>query len=1085
MRKLFCTLLATVSLFALNTSAITPRWLHRAAISPDGKQIAFCYKGDIYTVPTSGGDACRLTTTGAYDSEPKWSPDGSRIAFASDRNGGFDVYVMAATGGTAKRLTATVGNEMPVVWKDKNTILFLSSQMPSTEDIQFPGSFQQLYEVDCSEQTLSRMESSYAVPQPHMVVSMPMENISISADGSKWLYQDKKGYEDPMRKHHTSSIARDIWMYTPSENKYTKLSTFDGEDRNPVWGEGNTFYYLSEESGSFNVYRKDGSTSTQLTKFEKDPVRYLTRATDGTLCFVQNGDIYTMSEGHEPQKLNVSVTTDVVEKDVIRSIKRSGVTDYSVAPSGKEIAFILHGDVYVTSTEYSTTRQLTDTPDQERSVHFAPDGKSVVYASERKGLWQIYRTSIVGEEKMMTYAKEVKEENITNTDQTSFQPMFSPDGKKVAYLENRTTLRVIDLKSQKINTALEGKFNYSYSDGDQSFAWSPDSRWLLTEYIGVGGWNSTDIALVKADGKEIHDLTESGYSDGNAKWVLGGKAMVWSSDRAGYRSHGSWGAERDYYIMFFDVDAYDQFVMNKEDRMLYEEAKTEKEKKAEKKEEEKKEENKEKGKPEEVEPLEFDLVNAKDRVIRLTTSSAHMGDAILSKDGKKFYYTASFQGSFDLWCHNLEDSSTKKIVSGMGYGSLDTDEKGETVYYASGGGLQKMKLGNQSAENIAFEAIFNHRPAQERAYIFDHVWRQVNEKFYDPNIHGIDWAYYRQNYEQFLPHINNNYDFAELLSEMLGELNGSHTGARYYASQGGLSVARLGLFYDDTYTEKGLKIKEVIDRSPLTLMKNDVKAGCIITHIDGVEITEATPAHYLLAGKVGKRITLTVCPNKGKPFEVTIKGISRSKENSLLYARWVERNRHIVDSLSGGKVGYIHIEGMNSASFRVLYSELLGKYRNSEAVIIDTRHNGGGWLHDDVITLLGAKQYNRFMPRGQYIGSDPYNKWTKPSCMLICEDNYSNAHGTPWLYKELGIGKLIGAPVPGTMTAVWWETQIDESLVFGIPQVGCMDNRDQYLENQTLQPDILIYNDPADVQRGKDAQLEGAVTEMMKTIAGK
>jgi C-terminal processing protease CtpA/Prc len=193
----------------------------------------------------------------------------------------------------------------------------------------------------------------------------------------------------------------------------------------------------------------------------------------------------------------------------------------------------------------------------------------------------------------------------------------------------------------------------------------------------------------------------------------------------------------------------------------------------------------------------------------------------------------------------------------------------------------------------------------------------------------------------------------------------------------------------------------------------------------------------------------------------------------------------MVDKLSDGKLGYIHIKGMNSASFRVLYSELLGRYRNKEAIIIDTRHNGGGWLHDDVCTLLSGKEYARYSPRGQYIGSDPYSKWTKPSCMLICEDNYSNAHGTPWLYKELKIGKLIGAPVPGTMTAVWWENLIDPTMIFGIPEVGCLDNNGKYLENQELEPDILIYNNPADVQNGKDAQIEAAVTEMLKEVAKK
>ena len=234
------------------------------------------------------------------------------------------------------------------------------------------------------------------------------------------------------------------------------------------------------------------------------------------------------------------------------------------------MAFILRGDVYVTSVEYKTTKQITDTPEQERNIDFSPDGRSIVYASERNGLWQIYRASLVNkEDKLFTYANELKEERLTDSNATSFQPRYSPDGKEVAFLENRTTLRVLNLKTKAVRTVMDGKFEYSYSDGDQWFEWSPDSRWLLSGYIGHGGWNNNDVALVNASGNgEIHNLTQSGYTDGGAKWVLGGKAMIWKSDRSGYRSLGSWGSEDDVYIMFLDLDAYERFRMSKEELAL-------------------------------------------------------------------------------------------------------------------------------------------------------------------------------------------------------------------------------------------------------------------------------------------------------------------------------------------------------------------------------------------------------------------------------------------------------------------------------------------------------------------------------------
>ena len=558
-----------------------PLWMRYCAISPDGTSIAFTYKGDIYTVPANGGKAAQITTNAAHDTHPVWSPDGKQIAFASDRMGSMDIFVVDKEGGIPKRLTTHSGNETPVAFKDADHLLFLANVMPSAEDAQFPsGQFQQVYEV------------STTGGRPILFSSMPMEDISINQAGNALLYHDKKGYEDPWRKHHTSSITRDIWLCSlDGERSYRKLTAFNGEDRTPVWAsDGKSFYYLSEEKGSFNVFKRavDGTNSTQLTHHTKHPVRFLTAANNGTLCYGYDGEIYTMKEGAEPQKVQISILTDKNDKDLIRQIRQNGATEIALSPDAKEVAFILRGDVYVTSVEYKTTKQITNTPEQERDINFAPDGRSIVYASERNGLWQIYQASLSNkEEKQFTYATDIKEEKLTNSAIASFQPQYSPDGKEIAFLEDRTTIRVLNLKSKDVRTVMDGKFEYSYSDGDQWYQWSPDSKWILTNYIGIGGWNNQDVALVNASGNgEIHNLTESGYTDTNAKWVLDGKAMMWYSDRAGYRSHGSWGAEADVYIMFFDLDAYERFRMNKEELALIDENKKKEDDK------EKKEDNK-------------------------------------------------------------------------------------------------------------------------------------------------------------------------------------------------------------------------------------------------------------------------------------------------------------------------------------------------------------------------------------------------------------------------------------------------------------------------------------------------------------
>ena len=1075
MKKIFLSaalLAASLASFAQQN----PLWMRYPAISPDGSTIVFAYKGDIYSVPSQGGEARQLTTNAAFDSYPIWSPDGKKIAFASNREGSMDVYVINANGGAPTRLTTNSGSELPVAFKDNEHVLFSANVMPTAQSNLFASrEFSQVYEV------------STQGGRPKLYSVLPMENISINAKGQV-LYHDCKGYEDKWRKHHTSPITRDIWML--DGGKYQKLTSFKGEDRNPVWAQdGQSFYYLSEQNGSFNVYHRNvgSGKDTQVTHNQKNPIRFLTSSQSGLLCYGYDGEIYTVKEGAEPQKVNISITTDNAEPSLVRQIRSNGATEIALSPSGKEVAFVMHGDVYVTSVDYKTTKRITDTPQQERNVSFSPDGRALVYASERNGVWQIYQAKIKNaSDKNFTYCTDIEEEALTHSNLTSQYPAYSPDGKEVAFYEDRATLRILNLKSKDVRTVLDGKYNYSYSDGDIWFEWSPDSKWLLCSYIGTGGWNNTDIALVKADGKEVHDLTDSGYSDSNGKWVLGGKAMLFESDRAGYRSHGSWGAEDDAYLMFFDLDAYDRFRMSKEELELAEANKDVKEKKAEEKDEKKKEDKQkkaeEKGKTEveKVKPLELDIDNCRDRIVRLTVNSSRMGDAILDSKGEKIYYQAAFEGGYDLWCHDLKENTTTLMMKNIGGGGFVADKDVKNLFLCNGG-IKKIDLASKQTKGIDFEAPFNYKPAEERQYLFDHIWRQVKDKFYDPNLQGVDWDGYRKVYERYLPYIDNNFDFAEMLSEMLGELNASHTGCRYYPSGASLQTAALGVFLDPNYEGDGLKIQEIIKRGPFAVKKNEVTPGSIIEKIDGTEIKAGEDYNALLDGKVGKNVRLTIKNAKGKRFDLTIKAISQGAQQELLYKRWVDRNRAIVDSVSGGRIAYVHVKAMNSESFRTVYSELLSdKNRNRDAVIVDERHNGGGWLHDDLCTLLSGKQYQEFVPHGKVVGKDPFNKWTKPSCVLICEDDYSNGHGFPWVYKELGIGKLIGAPVAGTMTAVWWETLMDRSLVFGIPQVGCRDMRGTFGENTQLNPDIEVYNSPEDYITGHDTQLIRAVEEMMK-----
>lgn len=1067
-------------------SVETPLWLRNPAISPDGTTVAFTYKGDIYTVNINGGNARQITSSPAYDSAPFWSPDGKRIAFVSDREGSLDIYITDAFGGTPVRITTHSGNEQLRGWLDNTHLIFSSQIQPSSEAA--TGAFlPQTYIVEATQGA-----------RPSLFMSIPVT--AISAGNNRILFQDRKGYEDVLRKHERSSGTADIWLLTlgddrnPTNGTFTRLTEFNGQDQSPAWNgsASDNYYYVSEEgNGTLNVFSAslDTKEKKQLTNFDTHPVRSLSASADGqTLTFSQNGRLWRLNPGSEPSMIDVIITADNYTPDAVKSIRRSGASSIAVSPQGDEIAFVLRGNVYVTSTDYTTTRQITSTPQQERTVDFSPDGRTLVYDSERDGIWQIFTASISNpDEDTFTYATEIEEKPLYKSDKPSFQPAFSPDGKKVAFLEDRTILRVIDIDSKNVNTALDGKFNYSYTDGDVEFSWSPDSKWFLTSYIGIGGWNNSDIALVAADGSSVTDLTNSGYNDSNPKWALDGKAMTWESDRAGYRSHGSWGAESDVYIMFFDADAYDSFRMTKEEAEL---VKKQKEKQDENSDDNKKKDSKSKKKNkksskkgkgdkddnDDVEPLTFDLANAPYRIVRLTDNSSRLGDHYLDTKGENFYYGTGG----DLYIKKIRDKETKVLAKGKGRGGFAPTKEGKSIFVISSSGINKIDLPGGDSEKVEFEAPLALNSAAERQYIFDHMHRQVADKFYDENLHGVDWEMYGNEYRKFLPHINNNYDFAELLSEILGELNASHTGGRYSAPGASMSTASLGAFFDENYTGNGLRIKEIMQMGPLATAQPGVNVGEIITEIDGQPIVSGRDYYPLLEGKAGKKTRLTVKSEKGDERQIYVKPVSSVR--NLVYRRWVEHNRALVDSLSGGRVGYVHVEGMNSPSFRRTYEEMLGRHRNCDAIIVDTRFNGGGWLHNDLAVLLSGKEYARFTPRGKYIGSEPFSQWHKPSVMLVNEGNYSDGYGAAYAYQTLGLGDIVGAPIPGTMTAVWWETQIDPSLVFGIPQTTNATVDGTPLENHQLNPEVIIYNNPSELLQGHDAQLQGAVKHLLDKL---
>jgi tricorn protease len=568
LNKYFSIILITICIncYAQND----PLWMRYPAISPDGKTIVFGYKGDLYRVSSSGGEAIPLTLHEAHDFMPVWSRDGKWLAFASDRHGNFDVYIMPSGGGDARRLTYHSANDLPYDFSpDGKTVLFGTSRNDIYTSARFPnrGLFQKLYKVP--------VEGG----RPLMVNSAGAEFARYNSKGDKIIFQDRKGYENAWRKHHTSSVTRDIWIYDTKKDDYIQVSSFEGEDREPLWGgDDNTFYFLSEkEDGVQNIYKATtggNTTVSQITKFKNHPVRFLTRAGDGTLAFSYNGEIYTLKEGASPQKIKITISTDTRGRDEKILPVNTGVTQTVLSPNGKEIAFVVRGEIFVTSVEGGLTKRITNTPQQERMVRFSPDGRTLYYSTERGSSWDIYKASIERKEEPYFYTSTIiKEEPVIATDADEFQPEISPDGKEIAYVEERNVVKVFNIASKKSRTIIPEGVNYSYADGDQYFKWSPDGKWIALR-SSEGRWPvSFEVAMTKADGSgERINLTKSGFFDTQPKWAFGGKALLWATTRDGKKSLATQGAtELDVYAMFFDQEAYDKFKLTKDEFALQKE----------------------------------------------------------------------------------------------------------------------------------------------------------------------------------------------------------------------------------------------------------------------------------------------------------------------------------------------------------------------------------------------------------------------------------------------------------------------------------------------------------------------------------
>jgi len=551
------------------------------------------------------------------------------------------------------------------------------------------------------------------------------------------------------------------------------------------------------------------------------------------------------------------------------------------------------------------------------------------------------------------------------------------------------------------------------------------------------------------------------------------------------KAHANSGSsQRDVYSLFLTKDSWERFNLSKDDFALLKDVEAA-EKKV--KDEAAKAAAAKDPKAKPVKPdstVVFDWDGLENRKARLTIHSSALGDAVLSKDGEKLYYLASFEKGSNLWSTNLRTKETKMEIplGGMG-GSLSWDKAQKNLYLLSGGSISKITPETNKREQISIEGEVQVDTEAERAAMFEHVWLRNKGMFYTPTMHGADWDGLKPAYAKYLAHIGNSYEFAEMLSELLGELNVSHAGARFSKTiPNADATASLGVIASYQHKDDGILIDEILSGGPLDRAKFNVKPGMIIEKVDGVLIEANQDAAKYLNRKADQFTLLEVLDPKTKErTQITIKPISIGTESQLLYKRWVKKNQAEVDSLSKGQLGYVHIPGMSDGPYRSVYEEMMGKYANSKAVIVDTRFNGGGDLVSDLAMFFTGQKFLDYATEQRSVGYEPTFRWTKPTLAMFNEANYSDGHCFSCGYTDLGIGKTVGMPVPGTCSFAGWEMLPDGTRWGSVP-ISAKNKAGEWLENNETKPDIQVKNMPGAIDKGKDQQLEVAIAELLKVV---
>ncbi len=1073
MRRFTMMMLMLVSSMAFLTAQENVRLLRFPAVH--GDQVVFTYAGDLYSVPLTGGTARKLTSDDlGYEMFPRFSPDGSQIAFTGQYDGNTEVYTIPADGGVPTRLTYTATlnrddisdrmgpNNIVMTWADDEHIVFRSRKQTFNS---FKG---QLFIV---------------ADNGGLSEELPLPSggwCSYAPDGKKMAY-NRVFREFRTWKYYEGGMADDVWIYDFDNKTTTNITNNKAQDIFPMWA-GDKVYFLSDRDRTMNLFAYDLNTkqTSKLTNYTDYDIKFPSLGNE-SIIYENAGYIfnYDLATGQISQ-VKVNINNDFLNARAELKDASKSINSWAISPDGKRVVFGARGDVFTLPATTGITRNLTQSSGvHDRNVEWSPDGKYISFISDRNGEDEIYIQNQNGLEAAIQLTSD--------SDTYKYNPIWSPDSKTLLWSDKMGRLNTLDIASKTV-------IEVAMSDGFEvrSYTWSPDSRYIayaLPQTFGV-----SRVMVYDTETKETHTITDSWYNAGSPSFDSDGKYLFFTSSRD-FNPTYSW---TEWNHAYQDMSSVYFVTLQKGTASPFEPKNDEVEVKKDTKDasdaKDKKSKNKkgdDEAKAVDKSPaIEFEGITS--RVVKLPVSAGSYWN--IQAVGTKVYYAfaSSKSKGVSLKMYDLkkeketELGNTGSFVISANHKKMFVSMKGKyAVVDLPQGKIKPSKFIDKSNMKVMVDL------QAEWEQIYNESWRQMRDFFYAPNMHGVDWPAIKDKYAVLLPYVKNRNDLNYVIGEMIGELCVGHA----YVNGGdkpkpnriklGLLGAKLSKDESGYYRiDKILKGENWTKgtRSPLTGVGVNVWEGDYIIAIDGKSVTEVNDIYQLLVGKAGKQIQLTVNSKADKADARNVLVVPVADESGLYYFNWVRDNTEKVNKATDGQVGYIHIPDMGPGGLNEFVKQFYPQL-NKKALIIDDRGNGGGNVSPMIIERLMRELTLYGMSRNNDVNTKPRQMMMGPKVLLL--DNYSASDGDlfPYQFKKLKLGTTIGMRSWGGVVGIRGSLPFIDGGDLRKPEFAPFDeNGNWVIEGYGVEPDIEIDNDPAKEYAGEDEQLNKAIEVVLEQL---